>query len=112
MPPGTKKSIKPSVLLSDTRRDVSLILGRPFTDTIDHQIFLPDKRPLALWAADCAEHVLLFFSEERPGDARPRVAIDACREWAATGVFRMKDIRIEDSLSYSSGVRRIRSTGI
>jgi len=93
MPPETKKPIKPTVLLSDIRRDVSLILGRPFTETIDHQVFQPDKRPLALWAADCADHVLPFFEQERYGDARPRQAIEACRQWAATGVFRMADIR-------------------
>ena len=93
MPRRTERPIKPTVLLSGIRRDVSLILGRPFTETIDHQIFLPDKRPLTLWAAGCAEHVLPFFLEERPGDVRPRVAIDACRQWAATTVFRMADIR-------------------
>jgi hypothetical protein len=37
---------------------------------------------LALWAADCAEHVLGLFQAERPGDDRPRRAIEAARAWA------------------------------
>lgn len=40
-----------------------------------------DHRLLAVWAAVCAEHVLGFFEAERPGDARPREAIDAARAW-------------------------------
>ncbi|NLX47156.1 MAG: hypothetical protein GXY70_03165 [Euryarchaeota archaeon] len=41
-----------------------------------------DHRLLALWAADCAEHVLHLFEEERPGDDRPRSAIEQARAWA------------------------------
>ena len=39
-------------------------------------------RSLALWAADCAEHVLPRFEEEYPGDDRPRKALEAGRAWA------------------------------
>jgi len=46
-----------------------------------------------MWAADCAEHVLPYFEEIRPEDDRPRKAIEECRAWARTGVFRMKIIR-------------------
>ncbi|RYB88707.1 hypothetical protein EUA06_19640 [Nocardioides glacieisoli] len=38
-------------------------------------------RLLALWAADCAEHVLPLFETEMPDDARPRAAIEAARAW-------------------------------
>ena len=38
---------------------------------------------LALWAAECAEHVLGLFEEARPEDERPRAAIEAIRAWAA-----------------------------
>jgi hypothetical protein len=93
MPSRTAKSIIPTALLSDIRREGSLILGRPFTETIDHQVFQPDKRALASWAADCAEQVLAFFNEDQSGDTRPRHAIDACWQWAANGVFRMTGIR-------------------
>ena len=48
---------------------------------------------MAIWAADCAERVLPFFEAEFPDDARPREAIEACRAWVQTGVFKMADIR-------------------
>jgi hypothetical protein len=40
-----------------------------------------DHRLLALWAADCAEHVLGLFERERPDDDRPRRAIGLGRAW-------------------------------
>ncbi len=41
-----------------------------------------DHHLLAIWAADCAEHVLHFFEEAVPGDERPRRAIEHARAWA------------------------------
>ena len=41
-----------------------------------------DHRLLAVWAADCAQHVLHHFEQARPGDDRPRRAIDLGRAWA------------------------------
>ena len=41
-----------------------------------------DHRLLALWAVDCAEHVLHHFEDARPDDHRPRRAIDLGRAWA------------------------------
>jgi hypothetical protein len=41
-----------------------------------------DHRLLAIWATDCAEHVLHLFEAERPSDDRPRRAIDLGRAWA------------------------------
>jgi hypothetical protein len=52
-----------------------------------------DQRSMATWAADCAERVLPFFEKAYPKDDRPRKAIEACRTWVRTGVFRMADIR-------------------
>ncbi len=40
-----------------------------------------DHRLLALWAASCAEHVLPLFESAKPGDARPRDAVEAARAW-------------------------------
>jgi hypothetical protein len=40
-----------------------------------------DHRLLALWAATCAEHVLGLFERARPGDDRPRRAIELARAW-------------------------------
>ncbi len=41
-----------------------------------------DHRLLAIWAADCAEHVLDHFERARPDDERPRRAIEMGRAWA------------------------------
>lgn len=41
-----------------------------------------DHRLLAMWAAQCAEHVLHLFERQQSGDSRPRHAIDAARAWA------------------------------
>ena len=37
---------------------------------------------LAIWAADCAGHVLHFFEEMQPNDDRPHRAIELTRAWA------------------------------
>ena len=52
-----------------------------------------DHRVLATWAADCAQRVLHYFESKHPKDDRPRKAIEACREYARTGLFRMADVR-------------------
>jgi len=41
-----------------------------------------DHHLLAVWAADCAQHVLHFFEEMQPNDGRPRRAIELARAWA------------------------------
>ena len=41
-----------------------------------------DHHLLAVWAADCAEHVLHYFEQVRPTDDRPRRAIELTRAWA------------------------------
>lgn len=45
---------------------------------VDHK----EHKLLALWAADCAEHVLHRFEDHYPQDDRPRKAIAAARAWA------------------------------
>ena len=45
-----------------------------------------DHRLLALWAAECAEHVLGLFEAAVPDDDRPRTAIAAVRGWVAGSV--------------------------
>lgn len=49
-----------------------------------------DHRLLALWAAECAEHVLGLFEVERPDDDRPRRASEAARSWAAGDMAMME----------------------
>jgi hypothetical protein len=41
-----------------------------------------DHHLLAVWAANCAQHVLHFFEEIQPHDDRPRRAIELARAWA------------------------------
>ena len=48
------------------------------TKRVDEQ----DHRLLALWAADCAEHVLRYFQARHGEDDRPGRAIEAARAWA------------------------------
>lgn len=52
-----------------------------------------DHKTLAIWACDCAERVLPYFEKKYPEDNRPRTAIEACRAWVRTGVFKMADVR-------------------
>ncbi|HEY7024231.1 MAG TPA: hypothetical protein VH371_04640 [Candidatus Limnocylindrales bacterium] len=64
------------MILSKDRdpRLVTVRRGGTLTD-MDHHL-------LALWAAQCAEHVLRLFESERPDDERPRRAIELGRAWA------------------------------
>ncbi|XHH07758.1 MAG: putative immunity protein [Candidatus Bathyarchaeia archaeon] len=93
MPPKKPKKIKPTLLAYEVRKAVSEILNKPVSERINHQIFRSDQKVLAFWAADCAEHVLVYFENECPNDNRPRKAIEECRAWANTGVFSMQVIR-------------------
>jgi Imm-5 like putative immunity protein len=52
-----------------------------------------DHHLLAVWAADCAHHVLHLFEEARSGDDRPRRAIEQARAWAR-GEITMTQARI------------------
>jgi hypothetical protein len=49
-----------------------------------------DHHRLALWAADCADHVLPLFESVRPEDPRPREAIAHARAWVRGDVRMMR----------------------
>lgn len=51
-----------------------------------------ELRAIAAYAVACAEPALAIFERERPGDRRPRAAIDAARAFA-DGAERTKAIR-------------------
>jgi hypothetical protein len=89
----TQEKMKPAALLCDLRKSVSEILGKPFSARIDHQVFQPDKKVLAVWAFDCAERVLPLFEAKYPCDRRPRIALETLKDWIDTGVFKMPVIR-------------------
>ena len=39
-------------------------------------------KAIAMWAADCSEHVLGYFERNVRNNTRPREAIEAARAWA------------------------------
>ena len=49
-----------------------------------------DQHLLALWAADCAEHVRHWFEAVAPEDGRPQQAIEAVRAWTRGEVTMME----------------------
>lgn len=55
-------------------RFITIRRGGTLTDAHHHL--------LAVWAADCAEHVLHLFEAEQPDDPRPRRTIASTRAWA------------------------------
>jgi hypothetical protein len=47
-------------------------------------------RLLALWAAECAEHVLPLFEAAQPSDPRPRRAVEQARAWVRGEIAMMQ----------------------
>jgi hypothetical protein len=66
------------------KRFITIRRGGVLTDDEHHL--------LALWAAECAEHVLHIFEDARPNDNRPRRAIEATRAWA-NGEIKMSEAK-------------------
>jgi len=52
-----------------------------------------DHHLLAIWAVQCAQHVLHYFEEVRPNDDRPRRAIELTHAWV-NGEITMKQARM------------------
>ena len=65
-------------------RFITIRRGGTLTDSNHHL--------LALWAANCAEHVLHFFESVQPSDPRPRLAIEQIRAWVR-GEIKMSQSR-------------------
>lgn len=89
----TPEKMRPSELLYSVRKSISEILDKPFNERMDHQVFKPDQELFAIWAAECAEHVLPYFEDGHPDDVRPRRAIQVLRQWIGSGTFSMAVIR-------------------
>jgi hypothetical protein len=72
------------MILSKERdpRLITLRRGGTLTD--------PNHHLLALWAADCAAHVLHHFETARPGDDRPRKAIELTHAWTRGEITMMQ----------------------
>lgn len=63
-------------------RFVTIRRGGSLTET-DHHL-------LALWAAQCAEHVLDIFESARPDDPRPHQVLEHARAWVRGEVTMME----------------------
>lgn len=53
-----------------------------------------DRRTVAAWAADCAEHVLPLFEREAPDDGGPRDAIERARAYSRGDLDTAEQIRL------------------
>ena len=60
----------------------TLKIGMVATSEYGSKLAPLDQKTRALWAADCAEHVLANFEQTRSKDRRPREAVEAARAWA------------------------------
>ena len=52
-----------------------------------------DRRVVAAWAADCAEHVLAMFEADAPDDDRPRALLARTRAFARGELTTAQEIR-------------------
>ncbi|MFA7674086.1 MAG: putative immunity protein [Clostridia bacterium] len=52
------------------------------TDAIGCLFLKCDHMTAAIWAHDCAFHVLHIFEDKNQNDERPRAALKAARDWA------------------------------
>src|SRR5262245_13903749 len=64
-------------MIFSEERDPRLVTGRRGGTLQD-----ADHHLQAVWAADCAQHVLHLFEQTQPRDDRPRRAIELARAWA------------------------------
>jgi hypothetical protein len=75
------------------KRFITIRRGGELTDD-DHHL-------LALWAAECAEHILHIYEDTRPDDDRPRRAIDATRAWVK-GEIKMTQAKEYSGAAYAA----------
>jgi hypothetical protein len=82
--PTLRSPLRIPMIFSDKPdpRLVTIRRGGTLTDA-DHHL-------MALWAADCAEHVLHYFEQAQPNDDRPRRAIEMVRAWTRGEVTMMQ----------------------
>lgn len=64
------------------RRFITIRRGGTLSDEHHHL--------LAIWAANCAAHVISLFEDVRPGDSRPRIAIEQALAWSRGDVPMMQ----------------------
>lgn len=62
------------------------------TDAINSLFLKCDHVTAAIWAQDCAFHVLHIFEDKNQNDERPRAALKAARDWV-NGRITVSDAR-------------------
>jgi hypothetical protein len=55
----------------------------------------------AIWAADCAEHVICYFNDKAPDDDRPAKAIKAARAWSKDEIT-VDEAKVAANLSHTA----------
>src|SRR5438477_12832703 len=76
-PRATPRKVRPA-----KSKPPTLKIGMVVTSDYGPKLASLAQKARALWAADCAEHVLSNFESIRSNDDRPRKAIEAARAWA------------------------------
>ena len=65
----------------------------PYIVSLMRLIETQSKQTIAAWCLDYAQaHILPIFERRCPGDTRPRMALDASRDWFM-GKLKLKDVR-------------------
>jgi hypothetical protein len=91
----------------ETQRITSKYSLKSFKDKrVVGLVGITDHKILAVWAIDCAEHVLPYFERIYPEDHHPRNAIETLQTWINTGVFKMAVIR-KASLASHAAAREV-----
>ena len=80
--PKSRAPVRTPVRKNDAMADASATI----------ELSRPELRAIAGYAAECARPALAIFEHERPGDPRPRAAIDAAQAFA-DGAERTKALR-------------------
>ncbi len=63
-------------------RKILVAMDDPRLQSLAEAVGRQNHRTLVLWTADCAQRVLALYEQRRPGDMRPREALQAARAWA------------------------------
>jgi hypothetical protein len=67
-------------------------MAKFMNDSIIELLSRLDQRTSAIWALDCASHVLPYFSKKYPRDNRPQEATRAGRAWVR-GQMKVSEVR-------------------
>jgi len=81
------------------------------SEEINQLVSRCEHKTLALWASDCAEHVLIYFEGKHPDNSNPREAIEAVRLWVRDEM-KMTDARKAAFASHTAAREASEDTAI